>query len=62
MNTSIGGGLGFDSLNETQHTDPDAAPLEQNVKNLMADGQFYKVVKEDPKLEEIYVSIHFIIY
>ena len=53
MNTDI---TGLGSLNETQ-TDPDAAPLEQNEKNLVADGQHYKVVKEDPKPEEIYVSL-----
>ena len=56
MNTDI---TGLGSLNETQ-TDPDAAPLEQNEKNLVADGQHYKVVKEDPKPEEIYVSYLYI--
>lgn len=28
--------------------DPNAAPLEQNIKNLECDGVIYKVVKEDP--------------
>ena len=56
MNTDISGSMGYGAAEETLQTDPDAAPLEQNVKNLMADGQHYKVVKEDPKPEEIYVS------
>ena len=54
MNTDISGSL--ELAEESLHSDPDAAPLEQNVKNLVADGQHYKVVKEDPKPEEIYVS------
>lgn len=37
--------------------DPNAAPLEQNVKNLECDGVIYKVVKEDPKKAQINVSI-----
>lgn len=36
--------------------DPDAAPLEQNVKNLECDGVIYKVVKEDPTKAPINVS------
>lgn len=27
---------------------PEAAPIEQHIKNLECDGTFYRVVKEDP--------------
>ena len=30
--------------------DPNAAPLEQHIKNLECDGVIYRVVKEDPKM------------
>ena len=33
--------------------DPNAAPLEQNIKNLECDGVIYKVVKEDPTMAQI---------
>ena len=33
--------------NETTEPQSNAAPLEQNVKNLECDGVVYKVVKED---------------
>lgn len=39
--------------------DPNAAPLEQNIKNLECDGVPYRVVKEDPKILH-YVSLIFL--
>jgi len=38
--------------------DPDAAPLEQNIKNLECDGVVYRVVKEiiDPQVHPINVG------
>jgi len=35
------------SARDTESTDPEAAPLEQNIKNLECNGISYKVVKED---------------
>ena len=36
-----------DIREDTDPTDPDAAPLEQNIKNLECNGIHYKVVRED---------------
>ena len=46
QNTSISF-LGEDSASDSRKAS-NAAPLEQNVKNLECDGTIYKVVKEDP--------------
>ena len=34
-------------FNENMSTDPNAAPLEQNIKNLECNGVPYKIVKEE---------------
>ena len=43
-------GIGGDSFSKQSNelNDPNAAPLEQNIKNLECDGIVYKVIKEDP--------------
>ena len=41
--------MGEDSKENKRANKSNAAPLEQNVKNLVCDGTIYKVIKEDPK-------------
>ena len=48
QNTSISF-LGEDSKASKTTNKSNAAPLEQNVKNLVCDGTIYKVIKEDLK-------------
>ena len=37
--------------------DPNAAPLEQNIKNLECDGVIYKVIKEDVDPKKHYINV-----
>ena len=42
--------MSTDNLHGAPAADPNAAPLEQNIKNLECDGVPYRVIKEDKNI------------